>query len=425
VTLRVLHYLELESQLDRSGIGTAVNHQRAALELTDIANVELYTSLRDVISPRKWIADTLWSQVYRVGFNPGNQHVSNKRPDASTNPGNNSSVEFDSNTESNANTTHTSVSAVDSMGATTDSEHAYDIVHCNIVGPGSVVVAQYALRAGIPLILHAHVTREDFAESFRGSTTIAPAVERYLRWFYSQADLLLCPSKYTRSLLRSYPVEAPVRAITNGVDIDSLSGFESYRENYRDQYDLSGTVVFGVGNVFERKGLTTFCQVAKKTSHDFAWFGPYDTGPQASKTVRRWINNPPSNVTFTGWIDDIRGAYAAGDIYFFPTKNENQGIAVLEAMACGKAVILRDIPVFEEFYTHGEDCLKCDTEEEFRDAINRLANDSSLRTRLGENARETARSHNLERVGDQLAETYQAVIAATKTGHQIASDDVE
>jgi glycosyltransferase involved in cell wall biosynthesis len=75
-------------------------------------------------------------------------------------------------------------------------------------------------------------------------------------------------------------------------------------------------------------------------------------------------------------------------------------------MACGKAVVLRDIPVFEEFFTHGEDCLKCETEAEFRRALDLLDRDPALRERLGENAKATASEHSLERVGERLAETY-------------------
>ena len=344
--MRVLNYLELESRLQRSGIGTSARHQRKALADTD---VELSTSPWNGGTPAKAVAKRA------VG---------------------------------------------DPLFAD------YDLAHCNLVGPGSLAVARHARRNDIPLVCHAHVTREDFAESFRGSTAVAPALGRYLRWFYSQADLVLCPSEYTKGLLESYPVEAPIRPVTNGVDLASLAGFEDLREPYRERFGLEGMVVFAVGNVFERKGLTTFCRLAERTPYDFAWFGPYDTGPHASSTVRRWVRDPPANVTFTGWVDDIRGAYGAGDVYCFPTKDENQGIAVLEAMACGKAVVLRDIPVFEEFYTDGEDCLKCGTVEEFRAALDRLAADPDLRARLGENARETAREHGLDRVATELLDAY-------------------
>jgi glycosyltransferase involved in cell wall biosynthesis len=355
LAVRALNYLELEGHLDRSGIGTSVDHQRAALAETDV----------DVVTS-PWNGGSLAGGVSNL---------------------------------------------LAGNGAVTD----FDLAHCNMIGPGTVAVARDARRNDVPLVLHSHVTREDFAESFRGSTYLAGPLGRYLRWFYSQADMVLCPSEYTRRTIESYPVDAPIEPISNGVDLESLRGYESLRDEYRQRFDLDGLVVFAVGNVFERKGLTTFCRLAEETDYDFAWFGPYDTGPQASSAVRRWTRNPPDNVTFTGWVDDKRGAFAAGDVYLFPTKAENQGIAVLEAMACRKAVVLRDIPVFEEFYTHGEDCLKCETREEFRDALRRLAADPALRERLGENARETAESHGLDRVGERLVSIYSHLLGDNTT----------
>jgi glycosyltransferase involved in cell wall biosynthesis len=349
--VRVLHYLELADRLDRSGIGTSFDHQRQALELTNVDVVD---------SP--WQDDhPLWAA-------------------ANAAVGQNFFREF-------------------------------DLAHCNMIGPGTVAVARHAATQDVPLVLHSHVTREDFAESFRGSNYLAKPLGRYLRWFYSQADLVLCPSEYTKGVLEDYPVEAPIRPITNGVDVEALAGFETLRTEYRDRYDLDGMTVFAVGNVFERKGLTTFCELADATDYDFVWFGPYDSGPQASATVRKWTQDPPENVTFTGWVDDIRGAYGAGDVYLFPTKAENQGIAVLEAMACGKAVVLRDIPVFREFYTDGADCLLCSDFAEFREALDRLAANPGLRERLGANARETACEHSIDRVAEELADVYNAVRA--------------
>lgn len=286
-----------------------------------------------------------------------------------------------------------------------------DVVHCNLVGPTTMAVTTWAKQNDVPVVLHAHVTREDFAGSFRGSTAVGPALERYLRWAYARGDLLLCPSEYTKDVLESYPVETPIRSVTNGVDRRRLAGFESLRTTYRDRFDLEGPVVFAVGNVFERKGVSTFCRLAEDIDAEFVWFGPYDTGPHASRTVRRWVKNPPENVTFTGWIDDIRGAYAAGDIYLLPTTTENQGISVLEAMACGKPVVLGDIPPFREYYRDGADCLLCSNHEEFRDAISRLIADGECRADLGRNARETAKSHGLDRVGEELLDAYETVMA--------------
>jgi len=348
--VRALNYLELAGPLERSGIETSVRHQREALS---DAGVDVVTS-----------------------------------PWAGSGP----------------------VAGLTSKLSGGPLLADVDVVHCNLIGPGTVAVARSAKRRDVPLVLHSHVTAEDFRESFRGSNRIAPILKPYLRWFYSQADLVLCPSEYTKRVLEDYPISAPIEPITNGIDLESLEGFEQFREEYRQRYDLDGFVPVAVGSVFERKGLTTFCRLAGQTDYDFAWFGEYDTGPQASPTVRKWTRDPPENVTFTGWIEDIRGAYAAGDAFFFPTKVENQGIVVLEAMACGKPVVIRDIPVFEEFYTHGEDCLKCESDAEFVDALNELESDPELRDRLGEAGRETAAEHGLDRVGKRLRGHYESLL---------------
>jgi glycosyltransferase involved in cell wall biosynthesis len=347
--MRVLHYLELEGQLDRSGIGTSVAHQRQALVDAD---VEVLTS--------PWRGDSPFAAA------TGRLRGESVLPD-------------------------------------------YDVAHLNMVGPASVAIARHAKRTGRPLVLHTHVTSEDFAESFRGSTLAARPLRRYLRWFYSQADQIICPSEYTKGVLEDYPVDAPIQPLTNGIDRASLEGHENLREDYRDRFDLDGMVVFAVGNVFERKGLTTFCRLAQVSDHDFAWFGTYDEGITASRAVRRWTGDPPENVTFTGWVDDKRGAFGAGDVFCFPAKVENQGLVVLEAMACGKPVVVRDIPVFREYFTDGEDCLLCDSLWEFQEALERLADDPDLRERLGENARETAAEHDLSRVTDGLTDVYRRV----------------
>jgi len=345
--VRILNYLELSGPLERSGIATAARQQRRALAERGV----------DVVT-------SPWGDGGPL--------------------------------------------ARASAAATGRVVGACDVAHCHLFGPGSVAVARHARRRDVPLVLHAHTLRENTTGSWRGADLLAGPLERYLRWFYSQADLVVAPSEWAVERLRRYPVTAPTTAMSNGVDLDALAGFEALREPYRERYGLAADdlVVFAVGNVFERKGLSTFCELARATDYEFAWFGPYDRGPHASAEVRRWTGNPPENVQFTGWVDDVRGAYAAGDVYLFPTRSETQGLTALEAMACGKPVVLRDLPVFREYFEDGEDCLMCADLDGFRAALDRLAGDPDLRRRLGENGRETAEAHSLDRMGERLEALY-------------------
>ncbi|MDY6776312.1 MAG: glycosyltransferase [Halobacteria archaeon] len=293
---------------------------------------------------------------------------------------------------------------------TDDPSDDYDVLDVNTVGPKSLYHLKKAQTNGKPAVVHAHTTAKDFRDSFRGSNLLAPALRRYLSFFYSRADAVIVPSDYTKGVVEGYGIDPPVHSVSNGVDIESLEGHDELRDEYRDKYDLDGTVVFAVGHVFERKGLSTFCKLAQRLPDtDFIWFGPVMDNPLGSKQTKRWIENPPDNVEFTGFIDDIRGGFGAGDVFLFPTKEENQGIAVLEAMACEKGVVVSDLPVFDEFLTDAENCFKGDSLDEYEEAIERMRDDE-LRNEMGKNARREAEKHSLENVGESLIDVYDSLL---------------
>ncbi|MBF0163033.1 MAG: glycosyltransferase family 4 protein [Magnetococcales bacterium] len=89
------------------------------------------------------------------------------------------------------------------------------------------------------------------------------------------------------------------------------------------------------------------------------------------------------------------------DLFVLPSPYEGHPKALLEAMACGMAVIGRnDAPGVREVIRHEETGLLCDpTPEGLRAAITRLLSDPDLKGRLGRNARAHAlETFSLQRV---------------------------
>ncbi|WP_049928580.1 glycosyltransferase family 4 protein [Halopiger goleimassiliensis] len=297
---------------------------------------------------------------------------------------------------------------------TTEPSLEADVLHCNLMGPRSVWYAKRARSRGVPVVAHTHVTAEDFGDSFRFTNALAKPLRPYLERAYGLADALVCPSEYNRGLIESY-TDVPTTVISNGVDCEKLAGLESLEAEYRERYDLEPPTVFLVGHVIKRKGLETFVELARRLPDlDFAWFGPLDLSLKGRETTRL-IEESPENCTFTGYVDDVRGAYAAGDVFCFPTHEENEGIALLEAMAAGKPILVRDIETFS-WLEDGEDCLKVDPSETdgsdveaFVDALERLT-DPDLRRRLGSNAAERSEAFSLEAVANQYRTLYEEVV---------------
>ncbi|ADJ14199.1 glycosyltransferase family 4 protein [Halalkalicoccus jeotgali] len=280
-----------------------------------------------------------------------------------------------------------------------------DALHLNLMGPRSVWYAKRARTRGVPVIAHTHVTAEDFGDSFRFTNALAKPLKPYLERVYGLADALICPSEYNRRLIEEY-TDTPTTVISNGVDREKLAGFAALESEYRERYDLSEPTVFAVGHVLKRKGLETFVETARRMPElDFAWFGPLDRSLKGRET-KRLIDGSPENCTFTGYVEDIRGAYAAGDVFFFPTHEENEGIALLEAMSTGHPAVVRDIETFS-WLTDGEDCLK--TAGSFERELEALK-DPERREELGTNAARTSDSFALPETARQLEAVYEAVV---------------
>jgi len=295
---------------------------------------------------------------------------------------------------------------------TTDPALDVDLLHLNNMGPRSIYYARRARRRDVPVLVHAHQTAEDFRNSFALSNLLARPLRPYLEYAYGHADHLVCPSEHNRAVLETY-TDAPKTVISNGFDPDRLAGFADLRAEYLDRYDLEPPVVFNFGHVIPRKGLETFVETARAMPDlDFAWFGYLNpTGGRLDALLRsrettRLVESAPDNCTFTGYIEDPRGAFAAGDVFFFPTRNENEGMALLEAMGCGKPPVVRDIPTFE-WLEAGVDCLKAETA--FTDSIERLR-DPDLREEIGGNAAERSEAFTLDAVGEDLVALYERLV---------------
>jgi glycosyltransferase involved in cell wall biosynthesis len=267
------------------------------------------------------------------------------------------------------------------------------------------------------VLVHAHQTAADFKNSFAFSNLLARPMRPYLEYAYSLADHLVCPSEHNRAVVETY-TEVPTTVISNGFDPDKLAGYDDdgLREEYLDRFDLEPPVVFTVAHVLERKGLPTFVETARRLPDvDFVWFGYLNpTGGTFDRVLRsretdRLVEAAPDNCTFTGYVEDIRGAYAAGDVFFFPTRNENEGMALLEAMACAAPPVVRDIETFE-WLDDGENCLKADSVEGFVEAIRELL-DPDRRAAIGDRAAARSDAFRLENVGEALIELYEDLAA--------------
>ena len=281
-------------------------------------------------------------------------------------------------------------------------------VHINTVLPDAVLAAVHAKLRGRKVVWYGHSTMEDFRCSFRGSNALAPLFRRWITFCYGLGDVVLTPTEYSRRLLESYGLKKPVYSISNGVDTSFFRPDPSLRPVFRKRYGIQEgqKAVVSVGHMIARKGLPEFLDLARKLPDArFLWFGWTD--PRlVPQEIREALDNAPSNVSFPGYVDRerLREAYCGADAFAFLSREETEGIVVLEALACGVPALLRDIPVYDGWLSHGRNVYKARSAEDFYQTLSGIL-DCTLPD-LTEAGRAVAEARSLERVGERLQDIY-------------------
>nr|WP_317402394.1 glycosyltransferase [uncultured Gemmiger sp.] len=237
-----------------------------------------------------------------------------------------------------------------------------DAVHINTVLPDAPFAALRARARGEKVVYYGHSTMQDFRDSFVGSNLLAPLFKRWLCLCYGLEDIVLTPTPYAKGILQTYGLPCPVRAMSNGVDTGFFAPDKTRGAAFRRKYGLTDDqkVVVSAGHFMQRKGLTEFIELARALPLvQFYWFG-YTPPALVPAPVRRAMAAAPDNLHFPGFVSqaELRDAYCGADLFCFCSHEETEGIVVLEALACGVPVLLRDIPVYEGWLTDGVNVYK-------------------------------------------------------------------
>ncbi len=283
-----------------------------------------------------------------------------------------------------------------------------DVMHAHTFGPIAFVLAlAYRLRHK-KVIIHAHTTPNDMENSYRGSNFLSKCIKGYLSFFYNLADVCIVPSDYTKNvLLKTLNLKTRVVVLSNGIDVSAFSKDAFQGAVFRKRWCLStDPVILSVGFAFIRKGIVDFIEVAKRLPHyKFVWVGRILADLFLPQDAKKIIENAPPNALFTGKINNVLDALSAADVFVFPSYEENQGIAALEAAACGLPIVMRDIPTYVD-YEDNVNCLKFQTVDEFTSAVEELIVNKSKAVKLGRNAELMVQQHDLHLISKKLFAIY-------------------
>lgn len=185
----------------------------------------------------------------------------------------------------------------------------------------------------------------------------------------------------------------------------------------KTQTDMAPVIGF-VGELREKKGLKTLLSAYARVNEEHAAtllvVGEVRPGEDKKTFDEFRMANPGAKVIVTGYVPpvDLPAYYSLIDVFVHPSLRDGMPNAVLEAMACEKAVVATPVGGVAEVIKDGENgsFVPVKDAESLSKTITRLLNDKSLRCRLGKSARETIRKEfTLQKELDANLDVYRAL----------------
>ncbi|MCI0473306.1 MAG: glycosyltransferase family 4 protein [Ignavibacteria bacterium] len=203
------------------------------------------------------------------------------------------------------------------------------------------------------------------------------------------------------------------RVIPNGIDTNRFSLSVKPLDKPKDSF-----VILYLSRIDKRKGIFVALDAFNRLKGDFPNALLYIVGHgPLGKQAREYAQelNLDGRCRFFGYVNrnELARFYRTCDVYISPALGgEAQGLVLLEAMACGKAVIASDISGYNEVIENGENGIlfKPDSSLDLAQKIGELIRDEKLSQSMAMNARLHAERYSWDKIVRRIEAYYQELI---------------
>jgi glycosyltransferase involved in cell wall biosynthesis len=239
---------------------------------------------------------------------------------------------------------------------------------------------------------------------------VARGAVRWSARFADTADLVLTPSDFVARRLRAQGVRRPIEVIPTGIDLQQFQpGSRAAARRMLGLAPDAPTLLY-VGRLDREKNLGFLVDAVTRVRRAGLRLTLVGRGTQAD-ALRRLAaaRDLEDRIDFRGGVppESLPAYYRAADAFVFASTTETQGLAVLEAMACGLPVVAVRASGIEEIVTDGvSGLLVPEDAEAFAAAVDQILADADLGAKLATGGRDAASAFGAAAVAARLEAAY-------------------
>ena len=283
-------------------------------------------------------------------------------------------------------------------------------------------------------IIHAHVARDYLAASvacrisketrFVLTRHVMFPLKPFHKFALNNVDAAIAVSPAVRGQLEKiFPAEKVV-VINHGLNIPDIADSDRLGREFRAFHNIppDAKVVGTIGELKPLKGQRDLVLAANEIAKtdDRAFFVVAGKDNTADRRFRRELRRLvkvfgiEKRFLWLDWLEDTSPFFAALDVFVSPSHSESFGLALLEAMTRGKAVVATATDGAQELLGNVGKITPIADPLELSRAIKAFLDDSGLARVTGEKLREIAAERfSLKRMVDMTEKLYLDVTAGT------------
>jgi glycosyltransferase involved in cell wall biosynthesis len=204
-------------------------------------------------------------------------------------------------------------------------------------------------------------------------------------------DKIICPSPHLAKLIKSYCLvdERKVCCIPNGIDLEAFDKIDDDPASILSKYDLKkDNYVLFIGRLSSLKGVQYLIDAFKVIKKDYINLKLVIVGTGDFEGYLKNLSQGIAGIVFTGQIDSLNvrtTLYRNCASVVVPSIYEGLPTVVLEAMACGKAVVASGVGGIPLLIRHGQNgfLTKPKDSEDLEKFIRLLLENANLRENMG------------------------------------------
>jgi glycosyltransferase involved in cell wall biosynthesis len=299
-------------------------------------------------------------------------------------------------------------------------EEDINIVHIILPMSASIVAIKAAKSLNIKIVAHSHSQPENLFMDMPKiiQPTLNNLWNKYLSWTYDKAESLIYPTEMARTLLdKLSKKDQRSHVVSNGIDTEEFKIIPVGDFHKRFKLPEDRIKLLFVGRLFPEKSIDTLIKSIPHVlkEHSDIHLMIVGGGHLESK-LKKMVSDLKidKHVTFLGLVseEDKIFAYNASDIFILPSLAELEGMVVLEAMSCGKPIIIGDSQMSASRFFVNENgfLFKSKNPIDLSEKILTLIKDNNLREKMGKKSLEKSKDYDINNSVAKLEQVYYSIL---------------